>query len=118
MGNTYSKDNYMEIIKARFLIEKEHEWMKWHKEVPYIQWPSDWLVKAVPPFGGAVIRYNIKHVDKPDSFVSVYLDCYDEIGCVGQPYWEIYPIGGECERYMMDETDQLIDGIKRSLNAQ
>ena len=111
-------DDWKPLYKARALVETVYEWRKWHGELPYIQFPSDWLVKAIPPFGGAVVRYNIKHKYKPDSFVSVYLDCYDELGIVGEPYWEVYPIDDTCERCSMLEIDKLLELISTSLEEQ
>lgn len=105
-------------IDARCYLQQVEEWSKWSKEIPFVAFDKDWLVKAIPAFTGAIIRYNIKHKDKPNSFVSVYLDCYDELGCVGKPYWEVHPVDGDCERCLMDETDTLLAAIKKSLDQQ
>lgn len=107
-----------EQTKCLYEVEKEFEWRKWQAEIPYINFPADWMVKAVPPFSTGIIRYNIKHKDHEKSFVSVYLDCYDQAGYVGKPYWEIFPIDGDCERFLMNEIKELIDGIARSLAEQ
>lgn len=92
-------------------LEQEDEWRKWTVEIPYINWPSDWEVKAIPPMTGAIIRYRIKHQD--DS-ISVYLDCYDRLGAFGEPYWEVYPIGGDTGRCAMNDTDRLIELVKEA----
>jgi hypothetical protein len=95
------------------------EWRKWQNEIPFIQWPSDWEVKAIPPFAGAVIRYFIRHSKDYSAHVSVYLDCYDQLGCVGQPYWEIHPnTSDDCDRFLMAETKELLQGISDSLAKQ
>lgn len=95
-------------------INEAFEWHKWMNEIPYLQFPSDWLVKAIPPFNTGIIRYWVTKPGLKDR-VSIYLDCYDTSGCVGQPYWEIYPIDGDCERFLMNETKELLDGIGRAL---
>src|SRR5258706_11525083 len=93
------------------------EWDKWCIEIPYLQFPNDWKVKAVPPFQGAVIRYRITK-EGLNRFVSVYLDCYDWLGCVNKPYWEIYEsANGDCERFLMNDTKELLNAIQRALDA-
>ena len=99
----------MSIFK-RHEIEEKEEWEKWTNEIPFIKWPPDWEVKAVPPSMGAIIRYQIK--TPKCAFISVYLDCYDRLGWVGKPYWEVYPHNdGECFRCLLKETDLLIKAI-------
>ncbi len=95
------------------ICEKEFEWRKWIKDIPFIQWPSDWKVKAVPPFAGAVIRYLVQ---TPKGEASVYLDCYDQLGCMGEPYWEVYPVEDDVERCLMNETDKLLEILSRVIN--
>lgn len=94
-----------------YKLAERDEWRKWQPLIPYIKWPSDWLVKAVPPFGNAIIRYNIK--TPKCEFVSVYLDCYDELGFVGVPYWEVYPNSeGDCTRVLLSEpVENLLNAI-------
>jgi hypothetical protein len=107
-----------EETKCLYEVEKVFEWDKWRQEIPFLSFPADWLIKAIPPFSTGIIRYNIKHKDLPNSFVSVYLDCYDRAGCVGEPYWEVHPIDGDCERCLINETDELIAAITKSLDQQ
>lgn len=97
-----------------YLMESQQQWREWSDLIPYIKWPSSWLVKAVPPFAGAMIRY---HATLPDKIgcISVYLDCYDNLGCFGAPYWEVYPVDGETYRCGMEDTDSLLKAIKRGL---
>lgn len=104
--------------KCLYEVEKVFEWDKWRTEIPYIQWPSDWAVRAIPPFHVGVIRYN---VTKPNTkiFTSIYLDCYDRSGCVGEPYWEVYPVDGDCERILMSEpVENLVAVIRKSIEQQ
>ena len=111
------RKNWKELNNARYLIEKENEYHKWTQEIPYINFPSSWLIKAIPPFGGAIIRYNIKHKDYASS-VSVYLDCYDELGIMGQPYWKVYPVEDDCYRCYLPYVDSLLSAINQSLIEQ
>lgn len=103
----------MDKILRRCKVEKDHEWHKWINEIPWLQFPSGWLVRPVPPFGGAVARF---HVKKGDDFVSIYLDCYDQLGIVGEPYWEVYPYQGDCARFLMNDTDGLLKCIQEILD--
>lgn len=103
-------------------MEQIFEWRKWALEIPYIQFPSHWQVKVIPPFGSAVVRFGVKFPNK-EGYLSVYLDCYSYLGyCVDNsgeplPYWEIYPAdGGDCARFPMERTDELIKAIEAALN--
>lgn len=88
---------------------KEFEWMKWANEIPFIKWPTEWEVKAIPPFAGAVIRY---WINTPRGKISVYLDCYDVLGYYGKPHWEVYPDrNGDNSRFDMDDVDGLLKCI-------
>lgn len=96
-----------------------YEWGRWADEIPMLEIPPNILVKAIPPFGGAVIRYAFASKDNPEKEVSVYLDCYDELGCVGKPYYEIYPAeDGDCLRFFMNETEELMAAISAALKTK
>lgn len=84
---------------------------KWRGEIPYLQFPQEWKIKIVPP-NMAVVRFIVEHNNKR---ISVYLDCYDILGCVGEPYWEIYPYEEDTFRCLMNETDELLEAIKKGL---
>lgn len=99
-------------------LDEKFEWRKWIHEIPYIPTKIDWLMQPIPPFGTGVARFCIRHKDHPLTRVSIYLDCYDIAGLVGEPYWEIHPIDGDCERFMLNNVEQLADGIQRSLDEQ
>ena len=100
-------------IAYKYSDVMEHE--KWLKEIPYIRFPSDWDIKVSPPFGGAVVRFLIR---KGDANVSVYLDCYDMLGYVKEPYWEVYPHGSDVYRCNMVDTESLIESVKQSIIEQ
>lgn len=98
-------------------MDRAFEWKKWADSIPYIQWPSDWLVKAVPPFTGAIVRYRVKKKGMKDGeSISVYLDCYDMLGCFGEPYWEVYMVDDDIVRCEMANIEKLIEYISRGLD--
>ena len=101
----------METYMMRAKIEKEEEWLKWKIEIPVLNFPSDWNVKIIPPFSGAIVRFIILNIEG-EQIVSVYLDCYDMLGYFGEPYWEIYPYGDDVYRVAMNDTKELLEKIK------
>lgn len=101
-----------------FKYEQAFEWKKWREEIPFIQFDQDWEVKAVPPTGGAVVRYLVKEKITGD-VLSIYLDCYDMLGIYGEPYWELYPCkDSDVYRCAMAETNELLDAIRESFKAE
>ena len=96
-----------------YKCEELQEYRKWMKEIPALHFEKEWDVKIIPPFGGAIIRFHITHNDK---FVSVYFDAYDRLGFVGKPYFEFYD-GEECYRYLLNESEKMMDDIKSFLNS-
>lgn len=105
-------------------IEEKYEWGKWIKKIPFIDFPNDWLIKIIPPYGGAIIRFNVKK-NNSNKEVSVYLDCYNSLGYYWKepgkslPYWEIYPnYEGEAYRYDLEDIDGLLKGIEKSLKTK
>ena len=110
----------MKLIKAEdrtkvYEAETIMEYMEWVKKIPSIKFPVDWEIQIIPPFGCTMVRFR---VTKDEAWVSVYLDCYDLLGCVGTPYWEIYPYDGDTFRCRMEETELLLDKIQESINNQ
>jgi len=99
----------IESLKQRCDVEKHEEWRRWCEEIPELQFPSSWNVKIIPPFGGAMVRFIINEK------ISVYLDCYDALGFMGEPYWEIYPYCDDTWRCPMNDTDDLIAHIDEAL---
>jgi len=105
-------------IDALSTISVLFEWDKWRQEIPYIKFKRDWEVRAIPPVICGIIRYNIRHTKIENSFVSIYLDCYDLVGFYGGPYWEVYPVGGDCERVGIMDTESLIKAVTKSFREQ
>jgi len=104
-------DNYFDRSK----VEKCEEWMGWIAKIPSLRFSSEWEVKIIPPFAGAIARF---HIDHGDAHISVYLDGYDNLGCVGEPYWEIYPYNNGTCRVLMNDTEELMKEIAEALNQQ
>ena len=105
---------YEDFLKV-YEVERIMEYTNWCGEIPYITFPSDWQVQVIPPFAGAVVRFKIK---KGDASVSIYLDCYDILGCYGQPYWEVYPHEDDVFRCDMEDTETLLRAIAESIAEQ
>lgn len=99
------------------LVEDKYEWRKWVKEIPYIQFPKEYQVKVIPPFHGAVARFLVKH-PRVEETISVYLDCYDELGVFGEPYWEMYPYEDDIYRTKMENVDDLLEHIQEEFESK
>jgi hypothetical protein len=92
----------------------DYENMEWIEYIPIFNFPSEWGIKVVPPFGGAVIRFQVFY---NYMMVSVYLDCHDNLGFENQPYFEadradlrdddLSPV-----RVLLKDSDDLIPTIK------
>ena len=101
-------------------IEIEECWKQWAKDIPSLNFDSDWNVKIIPPFANALIRFC---VEKNGKSVSVYFDGYSQLGYMVDendepiPYWEVYTSDDDYpHRYLMNETTELIDYIRNVLN--
>jgi len=93
----------------------EKEYRKHDDTAGLIEFPAECKVKIIPPFGGAMGRFRVYSPDESSS-VSVYMDCHDNLGYVGQPYWEIYPNkNDDCSRFLMGDELLMIQEIKESL---
>ena len=111
----YNLEHYMERMEVLAKRDSIMESNKWIREIPYIKFKPEWEVKVIPPHAGAVVRFLVKHPDTK-TIISVYLDCYDIMGSMGQPYWEMYPYKGDIERFFLNEVDQLVDAIEISFH--
>ena len=86
------------------------ELRKWTEKVKNVKYPDDWKITPIPSFGGAVLRFLV------NDRVSVYLDCYEQLGCMGEPYWEIYPnSAGTNERFVLGHEKEMIKSINKVL---
>jgi hypothetical protein len=99
----------LKISEVEFLQEYE----KWKKEIPFLKFQPDWEVKMIPPLGGAIVRFLIR---RGKNHVSVYLDCYDRLGAMDKPYWEVYPHkDADTFRCGIKNTKSLLEAIERGL---
>ena len=98
------------IRKMEYEIEEAREWEKWRQLIPWIPMQPNWQMKPQPPFIGAVVQFLIQNDNGNEC--SIYLDCYDNLGAVGQPYWEIYPVDGDTARVLMNDVYGLVKAIE------
>ena len=105
------------VYEAQKTLSDEYEYPKWAKEIPFIELPEGYMFKPIPNFSGSVVRFLAKKKGEGKE-VSIYLDCYDELGLVGQPYWEVYPVDGDTARFYMEEVDELSKTIVKALNER
>lgn len=109
----------------RLEVEKAENWRDIVSQVPYIAFPYSWKVAIVPPFAGAVARFLIRREainekgEKTFASVSVYLDWHSQLGSVQEPYYELYPAkNGDTDRFLLNDTDAMIEAIEAALTAQ
>lgn len=105
-------------IRDYLLEEAERQSKNWRDyafRMPYLKFDPDWEVAITPPFGNADARFRVK---KGNAVVSIYCDFDSNLGCMDEPYWEIHPIDGDCARYMLHDTEDLMQGIRSSIKQQ
>jgi len=96
-------------------IKQMDGWLKRAGEVPYLKFPPSWTIAVIPPFTGADARFFVR---KGRAHVSVYLDFDGRLGAMDEPYWEVYPVNGDCHRSLLNETDDLLAAIAKSIRQQ
>jgi hypothetical protein len=105
----------------RFEVEDKEGWHGWCDQIPAIPMKQDWEVRIVPPFMGAMARFEVR---RGVAFVSIYLDVFERLGCFGYgaepvPHWEIWPdAAGDNWRCTMADVDELVEAIEASLDRQ
>ncbi len=102
----------MDIYLHQKILGENKKWL-----TPELGFPSDCIVQFTPTTL-AQTRFMIWKKSKPDNKISVYLDCFDALGPVGEPYWEIYglehPDGGPW-RFLLQEGERLMNKINELL---
>ena len=93
----------------RYAIEDKQDWRGEIDRVPFIQFPADWLVQVIPPFGDAVVRFRVRLPSGNEK--SIYLDSRNSLGYWEGTYWEVYPVMGDVERCDMDDVPKLLELI-------
>lgn len=93
--------------------EQIMNYRKWVDYIPSFNLPRNWKIKVIPPFAGAVARFQL--TSPKGKIYSVYLDAYNALGYYGKdvPYWEVYPVSLEdkVHREPIENLDKLIDVI-------
>jgi len=94
------------LLLSRLSVESNQKWREEIEHIPYIQFPSDWKVKVIPPFADAVVRFIVKLPCGADK--SIYLDSRESLGYYGSPYWEVYKYRGDVGRCDRDDVNELL----------
>lgn len=93
-------------------------------DIPFLRFRPDWEVKVIPPFLGAMARFQVR---KGSAWVSAYLDVYTRLSGLAfgeghTPHWEIYPAAGDAcmdvNRFPMEDVDGLMAAIHASIEEQ
>lgn len=105
----------------RCKIEANEKWLEIIDQIPFIpinKLPKDAQIKIIPPHGGAISRFII--ADKNDKvWISVYLDFYDVLGWMKEPYYELYPnLDDDCSRFLLNEVDEMCKEITKIYKKQ
>ena len=104
-----------ELRSRRYEVEHTQRWQDEVARLPWIQFPADWKVKVIPPYGDAVVRFLVTLPDGKEK--SVYHDSRASLGLYfgdGDeliPYWEVYPVNGDIGRCGTDEVELLLEMI-------
>lgn len=99
----------------RVTLEADQKWIEECEHIPFIQFPADWKVQVIPPFGDAAIRFRVLLPSGKKK--SVYLDVRSSLGYFGAdvnvptPYWEVYPYRGDTARCHRENVELLLSYI-------
>jgi hypothetical protein len=111
-----------ELRSRRYEVEHAQRWQDEVARLPWIQFPSDWKVKLIPPYGDAVVRFLVTLPDGKEK--SVYHDSRASLGLYfgdGDepiPYWEVYPVNGDIGRCGTGEVELLLEMIAEGSEEQ
>lgn len=107
-----------EYTSMRGKIEKVEAWHKWSDLIPYITWPSHWLIKPVPPTEYCLVRYRVttKNLEEHGLHVSVWFDPYKRLSPCDYVYWGVSPDKvGNIGKWKMDEQAQMMEDVENGL---
>ena len=99
----------------RVTLEADQKWIEEGERIPFIQFPADWKVQVIPPFGDAAVRFKVLLPSGRKK--SVYLDVRSSLGFFGEsmevptPYWEVYPYRGDVIRCHRESVGLLLSYI-------
>ena len=105
-------EEQFELQRKRYEIEDKQSWREEIEVIPFIQFPADWKIQVIPPFGDAVVRFRVQLPSGKEK--SIYLDSRHSLGVYGDPletYWEVYPYRGDTARCGMNEIEDLLKYI-------
>ena len=100
----------------RYKVERDQDWKGEIVRIPWLHFRGDWQVRIIPPFGDAVIRFQV--ILPSGTLKSVYMDSRNSLGIWGkgmtdvEPYWEVYPYQGEVGRCALADTIMLMEMIQ------
>ena len=99
----------------RYKVEREQDWKGEIVRIPWLHFRGDWQVRIIPPFGDAVIRFQV--ILPSGTLKSIYMDSRNSLGIWGnlitpEPYWEVYPYQGDVGRCALDDTIMLMEMIQ------
>ena len=101
----------------RYHVEAEQDWKGEIVRIPWLYFHSDWQVRIIPPFGDAVIRFQV--ILPSGTLKSVYMDSRNSLGvwwgadqATPEPYWEVYPYKNDVGRCDLADTIMLMEMIQ------
>ena len=92
---------------TRSQIENTEEWGKFYDTMPFIELPSGYSFRVIPPFNGALMRFKVLTPSSKE--YSIYFDAYDRLGVYGEPYYELYPYNEDI--YRSTSITDILDAI-------
>ena len=105
----------------RYNVENEQDWRGEIVRIPWLHFRGDWQVRIIPPFGDAVIRFQV--ILPSGTLKSVFMDSRNSLGTWGsltevEPYWEVYPYQGDVGRCDLADTIMLMEMIQDETNGE
>lgn len=116
-------DTEIEEKLKRYAIENEQDWKGESVRIPWMYFRSDWQVRVIPPFGDAVIRFQV--ILPSGTLKSIFMDSRNSLGVwwgadknTPEPYWEVYPYKGDVGRCDLADTIMLMEMIQDDTNGE
>jgi hypothetical protein len=105
----------------RYNVENEQDWRGEIVRIPWLHFRGDWQVRIIPPFGDAVIRFQV--ILPSGTMKSIFMDSRNSLGIWGglnhpEPYWEVYPYQGDVGRCDLADTIMLMEMIQDETNGE
>lgn len=106
----------------RYHVENEQDWKGEIVRIPWLHFRGDWQVRVIPPFGDAVIRFQV--ILPSGTLKSIYMDSRNSLGVwsnnmnAPEPYWEVYPYRGDVGRCDLADTIMLMEMIQDETDGE